>query len=223
MMAQGAAGVLAAAALVVPYASLFVPRHVCQVLPPSVQHMLASIGTCSSSAYHKALTLPALSAAVTLIVATMLLICLLLHGVIVLLQQECSGVRRVSKWTGISILAIGISGLLLWLVCAAVWTLLEFLPARPGRLLLLMYWMSLLAVTLPALRAWASHSRVPQVSPDCFDCKQLLGVDTVRVPNSFAFLLVKATRKTAKHTAFGCSSDEAPCNGSICLVSGFNV
>jgi hypothetical protein len=59
--------------------------------------------------------------------------------------------------------AAGICVLLLWLCCAAAWTLLEFLPAVPGRLGVLLYWVGLLAATLPALKWLARVSGMPQV------------------------------------------------------------
>jgi hypothetical protein len=60
--------------------------------------------------------------------------------------------------------AAGICVLLLWLCCAAAWTLLEFLPSVPGRLGVLLYWVGLLAATLPALKWLARVSGMPQVS-----------------------------------------------------------
>lgn len=59
--------------------------------------------------------------------------------------------------------AAGICMVLLWLTCAAAWTLLEFLPAEAGRLGVLLYWVGLLAVTLPALKWLARAGSMPQV------------------------------------------------------------
>lgn len=59
--------------------------------------------------------------------------------------------------------AAGICLVLLWLCCAAVWTLLEFLPAEAGRLGVLLYWVGLLAATLPALKWLARAGNMPQV------------------------------------------------------------
>lgn len=61
------------------------------------------------------------------------------------------------------LLAAAICVLLLWLCCAAAWTLLAFLPAVPGRVQVLLFWVSLLAVTLPGLRLWCARTNVPQV------------------------------------------------------------
>ncbi|WIA17278.1 hypothetical protein OEZ85_014147 [Tetradesmus obliquus] len=60
-------------------------------------------------------------------------------------------------------LAASMVALLLWLVCAAAWTLLEFMPARQGRVLVLLYWVGLMGLTLPALGLWVGHSKVPQI------------------------------------------------------------
>jgi len=54
--------------------------------------------------------------------------------------------------------------LLLWLSCAAAWTLFEFLPAEAGRLGVLLYWVALLAATLPVLKVLARVGSMPQVS-----------------------------------------------------------
>lgn len=59
--------------------------------------------------------------------------------------------------------AAGICVVLLWLCCAAAWTLLEFLPAEAGRLGVLLYWVGLLASTLPALKWLARAGNMPQV------------------------------------------------------------
>jgi hypothetical protein len=59
--------------------------------------------------------------------------------------------------------AAGICLVLLWLCCAAAWTLLEFLPAEAGRLGVLLYWVGLLAATLPALKWLARAGNMPQV------------------------------------------------------------
>jgi hypothetical protein len=59
--------------------------------------------------------------------------------------------------------AAGICIVLLWLCCAAAWTLLEFLPAEAGRLGVLLYWVGLLATTLPALKWLARAGNMPQV------------------------------------------------------------
>lgn len=58
----------------------------------------------------------------------------------------------------------GMCLLLLWLSCAAVWTLFEFLPAEAGRFGVLLYWVALLAATLPALKVLARVGSMPQVS-----------------------------------------------------------
>jgi hypothetical protein len=58
----------------------------------------------------------------------------------------------------------GICLVLTWLCCAAAWTLLEFLPAEAGRLGVLLYWVGLLAATLPALKWIARAGSMPQVS-----------------------------------------------------------
>jgi hypothetical protein len=59
--------------------------------------------------------------------------------------------------------AAGICLVLLWLCCAAAWTLLEFLPAEAGRQGVLLYWVGLLAATLPALKWLARAGNMPQV------------------------------------------------------------
>ena len=59
--------------------------------------------------------------------------------------------------------AAGICVVLLWLCCAAVWTLSDFMPARAGRLGVLLYWVVLLSLTLPVLK-WCAHAgSMPQV------------------------------------------------------------
>lgn len=58
----------------------------------------------------------------------------------------------------------GMCLLLLWLSCAAAWTLFEFLPAEAGRLGVLLYWVALLAATLPVLKVLARVGSMPQVS-----------------------------------------------------------
>lgn len=57
----------------------------------------------------------------------------------------------------------GICLVLTWLCCAAAWTVLEFLPAEAGRLGVLLYWVGLLAATLPALKWLARVGSMPQV------------------------------------------------------------
>lgn len=59
--------------------------------------------------------------------------------------------------------ACTIIALLGWLGCAAIWTLLEFLPAGRGRPAVLLYWVSLLTATLPALKWLAKAGSMPQV------------------------------------------------------------
>lgn len=61
----------------------------------------------------------------------------------------------------------GICVLLVWLCCAAAWTLLEFLPAEAGRLGVLVYWLGVLAATLPALKWLARVGSMPQVCAAC--------------------------------------------------------
>jgi hypothetical protein len=181
LMAQGAAALSAAAALVVPEAPIFVPDTVCRLLPGAALQLLLQLGGCSSAAHSRALSLEALPAAILLVVAATLLLSLLLRTLLaVLCGSNTSNDTTVSpahkaapattrrSWLGRLLLAAPVAAsmvtLLLWLVSAAVWTLLEFLPARQGRLLVLLYWVGLLGVTLPALGLWASHSKMPQVN-----------------------------------------------------------
>lgn len=180
LMAQGAAAVLVASVQSLSHAPLFIPAAVCHWMPQPLQPLLRSMHSCNRTAHQQALSLEALSAAVILIVAAVLLVCLLLRGNTALLRNISSNARsskthstsifgsslisssRIS-WLAISVLFTAIGLIMLWLACAAAWTLLEFLPARPSRMFVLLYWVSLLAVTLPALRLWASRSNVPQV------------------------------------------------------------
>lgn len=68
--------------------------------------------------------------------------------------------------------AAGLCVLVCWLGCAAVWTLGDFLPAEKGRLAVLLYWVGLLAVTLPALKVFARAGRMPQVRTNTEGCAQ---------------------------------------------------
>jgi hypothetical protein len=182
LMAQGAAGLAAAAALVLPQAPLFVPDAVCQLLPAAGLQLVFKAGGCSSTAHSRALSSEALPAAILLVVASTLLLCLLLRALLGVLgccssssSRNTSAACQETKTATISsssrlcsvLLAVPIVvsmvALLLFLVCAAAWTVLEFVPARQGRLLVLLYWVGLLGVMLPALALWANHSKVPQV------------------------------------------------------------
>lgn len=198
MMAQGAAGLAAAAALAVPDAAAFIPAAVCRVLPAAPLHAAVSLGGCSSSAHSSALSLQLLPSAILLVLAATLLVCLLLRALLAVLGFCGSSTHRIKAaastaaaptgqsagtcpeqpvrtasmrsrsaalvvWPAAATITAAMAPLLLWLCCAACWTLLEFLPARPGRLLVLVYWVGLLGVSLPALGLWASHSKVPQV------------------------------------------------------------
>jgi hypothetical protein len=181
LMAQGAAALAAAAALVAPEAPVFVPSSVCQLLPGAAVRLLLQLGGCSSAAHSRALSLEALPAAILLVLTSTLLLCLLLRTLLAVLRDSSSSkdtsvspahkaapaITR-SSWLGRLLLAAPVAALmvtlLLWLVAAAVWTLVEYLPARQGRLLVLLYWVGLLGVTLPALGLWASHSKMPQVN-----------------------------------------------------------
>lgn len=181
LMAQGAASLAAAAALVVPEAPVFVPDCVCQLLPPAVRVPLSRMGGCSSTARSRALSLEALPAAILLVAASTLVLCLLLRTLLAVLGGSSSGgpgestiaQKRNTAATSSSVLlgrvllavplAASMVALLLWLVCAAAWTLLEFMPARQGRVLVLLYWVGLMGLTLPALGLWVGHSKVPQI------------------------------------------------------------
>jgi hypothetical protein len=204
LMAQGAAALAAAAILVVPEAPVFVPGTICQLLPGAALQLLLQLGGCSSAARSRALSLEALPAAILLVVTSTLLLCLLLRTGLAIVRGRSSSnhtsespahkaapATSRSSWLGRLLLAAPVAALmatlLLWLVAAAVWTLLEFLPARQGRLLVLLYWVGLLGVTLPALGLWASHSKMPQVnrlpalqpSQHCSQASYMTGVRAV--------------------------------------------
>lgn len=182
LMAQGAASLAAAAALVVPAAPVFVPNCVCQLLPAAVRLTLSRMGGCSSTAHSRALSVEALPAAILLVAASTLLLCLLLRTLLAVLggsssssgtqefttaQKSNAAATSSSGLLGRVLLAVPLAAsmvaLLLWLVCAAAWTLLEFMPARQGRVLVLLYWVGLMGLTLPALGLWVGHSKVPQI------------------------------------------------------------
>jgi hypothetical protein len=140
-------------------------------------------------AHEWALSLSGLAAAVVLIVTSVLMISLLLTWLVDTASSSSSSCRtrnftsrrkdsrvknpkghitvKCSQWRSRLLLevllCVAIAAPLMWLAAAAVWTVLEVLPAKPWRFLVLLYWLGLLAITLPGLKGCAGHSNVPQV------------------------------------------------------------
>eukprot|EP00775_Hariotina_reticulata_P005752 gene5753-5992_t len=86
-----------------------------------------------------------------------------LYSTIMQLLPRCFSIGEGALMAqGATILAMAAAPLT-WLGATAVWTVLEVLPAKPWRLLVLLYWVGLLAVTLPGLKGCAGHSNVPQI------------------------------------------------------------